>query len=139
VYQPGTEPLDLGIIHAFKCHYRKQLIQKTVVMTDGGPLQDATQIKLDVLSAMHFIAEGCRLVIPTIIKNYFLKCGFSNDVNSNDDRVVKLSEDEDDNWRSLQHVGVQFENYATCDSVVEVCGMPSVNQVLHQHLRSCGT
>jgi hypothetical protein len=27
--------LDLGIIHAFKCHYREQLIQKTVAMIDA--------------------------------------------------------------------------------------------------------
>jgi hypothetical protein len=38
------QPLDLGIIHAFKCHYRKQLIQKTVAVIDGGLLQVATQI-----------------------------------------------------------------------------------------------
>jgi hypothetical protein len=36
------QPLDLGVMHAFNCHYRKQLIQKTASMTDGGLLQDAT-------------------------------------------------------------------------------------------------
>jgi hypothetical protein len=40
------EPLDLGIIHAFKCHYRKELIQ-TVAMIEGGLLQDTTQMKLE--------------------------------------------------------------------------------------------
>jgi hypothetical protein len=53
-----SQALDSGIIHAFKCHYRKQMIRKTVVMTDGGLLQDAIQTKLDMLSAMHFIAEA---------------------------------------------------------------------------------
>jgi hypothetical protein len=48
---------DLGIINAFKCCYTKQLIQKTVAMTDWGLFQDVTQMKLDVLSAMRFIAE----------------------------------------------------------------------------------
>jgi hypothetical protein len=52
------QPLDMGAMHAFKCHYRKQLIQKTAAMTDGGLLQDATQMKLDVLSAICFIAEA---------------------------------------------------------------------------------
>jgi hypothetical protein len=53
------EPLDLGIIHAFKCcHYRKQLIRNTVAMIDGGLFQDAIQMKLHVLSLVLFIAEG---------------------------------------------------------------------------------
>jgi hypothetical protein len=34
------QPLDLGIIYAFKHHYRKQLFQKAVAMIDGGLLQD---------------------------------------------------------------------------------------------------
>jgi hypothetical protein len=52
------QPVYLGIIHAFKCYYRKQMIQKTAAMIDGVVLQDATQMKLDVLSAVHFIAEA---------------------------------------------------------------------------------
>jgi hypothetical protein len=47
----------LGIIHAFKCHYRKQVIQKTAAMIDGPVLQDATQMKLDVLCPMHFLQK----------------------------------------------------------------------------------
>jgi hypothetical protein len=70
------EPLDLGIIHAFKCYYRNQLIQKTVAMIDRGLLQDATQMKLDALSATHFIAEAWRLITPTTIKYSSVKCGF---------------------------------------------------------------
>jgi hypothetical protein len=61
-------------------------------------------------------------------------------VSSNDDSAVKLSEDEDDNWRSLQPLGVQFEDYTTRDSALEVYGLPSVDQVLDQCLRrSCRT
>jgi hypothetical protein len=90
-------------------------------MTDGEPLQDPTQMKLDVLSAMHFIAEAWRLVTLTIIKNSFVKCGFSNDhISGNDDSAVKLKEDD---WHSLQPLGVQFEDYTTCDSALEVCGI----------------
>jgi hypothetical protein len=29
---------------------------------------------------------------------------------------------------------VQFEDYTTCNSALEVCGIQSVNQVLDQHL-----
>jgi hypothetical protein len=91
------------------------------------------QMKLDVLSAMHFIAEAWKLITPTTIKNCFVKCGFSNDhVSSNDDNAVKLTEDEDDP-HSLHLLGVQFEDY-TCDSTPEFCGIQSVDQVLDQQL-----
>jgi hypothetical protein len=73
-------------------------------------------MKLDVLSAKHFIAEAWRLMTPTKLKNYFVKCSFSNDhVSSNDDST---SEDEHDDWQSLQPQGVQFEGYTTCDSAL---------------------
>jgi hypothetical protein len=56
------QPSDFEIIHAFKYHYSKYLIRKTVAMVDGRLLQDAAQMKLDVLSAIHFIAEAWRLI-----------------------------------------------------------------------------
>jgi hypothetical protein len=63
------QPLYLGIIHAFKCHYRKQLIRKTVAMIDGGLFRDAFMKKLDVLTALHFIVEAWGLVTHTAVKN----------------------------------------------------------------------
>jgi hypothetical protein len=89
-------------------------------------------MKLDVSSAMHFIAEAWTQITPTTTKNCFVKCGFSNDlVSSNDDTAVKLG--EDDNWHSLEPLGVQFEDH-TCDSGLDVCGIQTVDQVSDQHL-----
>jgi hypothetical protein len=82
---------------------------------------------MDVLSAMHLIAEPLRLVTPTTIKNCFVKCGFLIDhVSSNDASVVKLNEDKDDDWHSLQPHGMQSEDYPTCDGAPYVCGVWSV-------------
>jgi hypothetical protein len=53
---------DLGIINAFNCNYRKQLIQKTVAMMDTGLLQDATHMKTGVQSAVYFIGKAWRLI-----------------------------------------------------------------------------
>jgi hypothetical protein len=105
-------------MHAFKCNYRKQLIQKAVAMMDGRLLQDATQIEdgCAVYNALH----SRSLIIPTNIKNCFVKCGFSND--SNDDSAVKLSEDEEVDWHSLQSFSVLTEDYTTYNSALEVCG-----------------
>jgi hypothetical protein len=91
--------------------------------------------KLNVLSAVHFIAEAWRLTTPTTIKNCFVKCGFSIDhASSKDECAVKLDEDEENKLHSLQPPGVQFEDYQTCGSAPEVCGIQNVDQVLDQHL-----
>jgi hypothetical protein len=59
LYFSQLQSVYLGIMHAVKRHYRKQVIQKTAAMTD------AAQMKLDVLSAVHLIAEARRLITPT--------------------------------------------------------------------------
>jgi hypothetical protein len=48
-------------------------------MTNGRLFQDASCMKLDVLSAMHFIVEALKLIMPTTIKSCFAKCGFPVD------------------------------------------------------------
>jgi hypothetical protein len=60
-----------------------------------GLLQDTAQMKLDVLSAMHLIAEPWRLITPTSIKNCFVKCCYSVDhvTNSDNSRVKPTEED----------------------------------------------
>jgi hypothetical protein len=83
---------------------------------------------------MHFIAEDWRLVTPTAIKNCFVKYGFSNDhVSSNNDSALKLNENEEDDWHSLQPLGVQPEDNTTGNNAPEVCGTQSDDQVLDQH------
>jgi hypothetical protein len=103
-------------------------------MIGEGLLQDATQMKLDVLSAMRLIAEPWRLITPATIKNCVEKFVFSNDHVSRNDSALELCEDEEGDWHSIHSLGVQFEDYTTCDSALEVCDVQSVDQMLDQHL-----
>jgi hypothetical protein len=61
---------------------------------------------------MHFIAEAWRLITPTAIENYCVSHCFANDVNSNNDSALKLSENDDD-WHSSQPLEAQSEDYTT--------------------------
>jgi hypothetical protein len=73
-------------------------------------------MKLDVLPAMHLIAEAWRLMTPTTIKNCFVKCGISIDhVRSNDDSAVKLTGGEEDDWHvySLLECSLRTTQHAT--------------------------
>jgi hypothetical protein len=93
----------MEIIHAFERHYRRQCTSKTAATIDEGPLQDSTQMKLDVLSAMHLIAEPWGLITPTAINNCFVNRSFSIEhVISNHDTAVKLSEGVEEDWHSSQ-------------------------------------
>jgi hypothetical protein len=74
------------------------------------------------------------MITPTTIKNFIVKCDFWIERVRSNDSVVKLSEDEENDWHSLQPLGMQFEDYTTCDSGFEVCGILSVDQVLEQQV-----
>jgi hypothetical protein len=68
---------------------------------------------------VNFIAEAWRLITFSTFKNCFVKCGFSIDhVTRNYDSAVKHNEDEEDDWQSLQPLGMKFEDYTTCDSAL---------------------
>jgi hypothetical protein len=117
----------LGIIHSIKHHYRKQLIQKTAAKRKGR--------LLGCVVSSDIIAETWRLITTTTIKNCFVRYGFLIDHDSNNEAsAVKLSDDEEDDWQSFQPLGVQLEDYTTCDSALEVCGIQNVNHMLEQFL-----
>jgi hypothetical protein len=48
-------------------------------MIDGELLGDASKMKFNLLTALHFIAEAWRQTRQTTIENCPKKCGFSSD------------------------------------------------------------
>lgn len=67
------QPLDQGIIHAFKAEYRKILVRKQISAIERGvPLQ--TYIKsISILDVLHYIKRAWWLVKPETICNCFKK------------------------------------------------------------------
>jgi hypothetical protein len=71
-------------------------------MTDGGLLKNAACMKLDMSSAVHFIAQAWGLLTLTAIKNLFVKCGFLiGHVTSNDGNAVRVTEVKEDDQLSI--------------------------------------
>jgi hypothetical protein len=100
-------------------------------MIDGGLLQDFTYRIWNVLSAMHFTADTWGLISLTAIKKCFAHYGFPVDhVSSTDSVTLKFTEDEENDWHSLQPSGVWFEDYTTCASTPKICGVHTVSHVL---------
>jgi hypothetical protein len=95
--------LDVGISHAFKCQYRKQLIWKAVAMTDRELLGDASNMKINLLTALHFIAEAWTQITTITIESCFKKCDFSSDGEYNDVSNAVLNEQQKYIWCSMNH------------------------------------
>jgi hypothetical protein len=71
-------------------------------MLDWGLLENTACKKLDMSSALHFIAQAWGLLTPTTNKNCFVKCGFLiGHVTSNDDSAVRVTEVEEDDQLSI--------------------------------------
>jgi hypothetical protein len=79
-------------------------------------------MKMDVLSALHLIAEVWISITPTTIKSSFVKCGFLIDhAISNFDRVVTLTgEAENDRKLFKTSFELQSEEYSICDGAPKV-------------------
>jgi hypothetical protein len=66
----------------------------------------------------------------TAIKKCIARYGFPVDhVSSTDGVTLKFTEDEENDWHSLQPSGVWFEDY-TCASTLKICGVHTVNHML---------
>ena len=91
------QPLDVGIITAFKCKYRKRLLKYVIPRIDEG--KNASEIIQDVniAKAIHWLQVAWGDVSTETIINCFQKCGFGQEsVNSitNDNEI-------DDEFESL--------------------------------------
>ena len=90
-------------------------------------------MRINLFTALHFIAEAWRHITPTTIENCFKKCGFSADGEYIDVSNDVLNEQEKYDWCSLKPSGVEFDEYVSYDASVSVCGIRSVDQVMQDH------
>jgi hypothetical protein len=99
-------------------------------------LEHAACANSDILSAVHFKTKSWKLITMTADEYCFAKCSCPADTvcSSSSDNALTCNEDEENEWHSVQYLGVQFEDSMTCDSAVEVCGVQNVHQVLDQQL-----
>jgi hypothetical protein len=72
-------------------------------MIDRELLGDASKMKINLLTALHFIAEAWRQITPITIESCFKKCDFSSDGEYIDVSNDVLHEQEKDNWCSMNH------------------------------------
>lgn len=67
------QPLDMGIIHAFKAHYRQNIIRKQICFLEAGKKIEDFKKSIDILTALHIAKRAYWMVTPDTILNCFKK------------------------------------------------------------------
>ena len=118
--------MDQGVIRNLKCHYRKQVIQRQLRAVDTE-----TDIRINVLDAIHMMENVWRLVTATTIANCYRHAGFVTDIV---DVQTTDSDDPDDDipLAVLGRLanGVTFDHLATADEHLPVCADLSDNDIV---------
>ena len=80
------QPLDAGIIQSFKRKYQKKLMCYVITRMNDYLFASETVKSIDILQAITWVEDASKEVNVEAIKNYFAKCGITE----------QSSEDEDD-------------------------------------------
>jgi hypothetical protein len=103
-------------------------------MIDHKLLHDATLKKVNILDALHFIAESWRCVTHITIVNCFQKCRFNLNQTNDGEDVRELSRAENE-WGKLKP-HVSFQEYVSCDDNVVRCEVQTLEQMMDEKFTS---
>ena len=114
------QPLDQGIIKAFKCYYRKELAKKAVTeinVCDSSASSSVSSIakSVSLLDAMHYIKMSWDSVTKDTIKNCFLACEFKSKESQEIAATSEGKEEFDKDF--LQYVEID-ENLPTSSEIL---------------------
>ncbi|XP_049271361.1 tigger transposable element-derived protein 4-like [Rhipicephalus sanguineus] len=118
------QPMDQGVIRNIKAHYRARLLNCTVLCLDSGKAY-----KVDILAAIHMLAEAWKAVKPETIANCFRHAGFG---------AAEEAEADDLDVRDLRSGGVDvpamvtFRDFTGADDDVVSCAEPTEDEILRQ-------
>ena len=119
------QPLDAGIIQSFKTKHRKKLMRYVIARINDDLTASEIAKGIDILQAITWVADSWKVSVETI-KNWFAKCGITDQIGQDEDDLV------DEEFNSLFNEFVDpkcdmtAEEYADFD--VETCSsLPPIN------------
>lgn len=71
----STQPLDQGIIHAIKVHYRKQVVKRLICLMETVSNVSELINSINCLNAIQWVKESIEKLPPTVVPNCFRKAG----------------------------------------------------------------
>ena len=113
------QPLDQGVIHSFKAHYRKNLIALMISKLEKG--EDFLPNDVNLLKAMEMIVSALDSVSAQTIRNCFIKAKFNIHSSATE---ITFSEEPSDDWEEIwsqlkdkSSVGFDtYQNYVLVDN-----------------------
>ena len=96
------QPMDQGVIHSLKAHYRRKLLTKMIAARDEGQAFNIT-----LLDALHYIQAACGAVAKSTLVNCFKKSGFNCTSEREDEGTEAVESEIERQLRYLQHFGVR--------------------------------
>ncbi|XP_043475654.1 tigger transposable element-derived protein 6-like [Leptopilina heterotoma] len=107
------QPLDQGIIHAFKRHYRTQVVKHALKCIEENSNQD-----INVLHAMRFARKAWFAITDVTIKNCFKKAGFWNEEGYGPEESLVETVPSNEEWNTLvadETNVITFEDFVRVD------------------------
>nr|XP_054919816.1 tigger transposable element-derived protein 6-like [Dermacentor andersoni] len=126
------QPMDQAVIQALKARFRKGLLQRMLVCMNQNK-----EYKVDILGAIHLIADAWRQLTANTIANCFRRAGFfSSDQASNlqdlrecDGRDA-LERQEVVEQCALKEIHLDFDEYVHIDGDVVTCAENAVESTV---------
>ena len=120
------QPLDAGIIRAFKLKYRKLLIKYVISRVDENMRAPDIIKAVDILKVIGWVKSAWEEVTPDTIKHCFEKCGFPTE----DYAAVSLDFDEE--FQTLFNeisADCSVDEYLDADNSTATCEEVDANKV----------
>ena len=121
------QPMDQGVIRAFKAHYRRQLVQH--IIASVGSAHSADNIVITALDAVCWIDLAWKNIKESTLQNTFKQAGFevpiacpdsiaSEILSIDEDIVPQEKECLDDLAKVLKHVNIGGDIMSAADFIV---------------------
>ena len=120
------QPLDAGIIRAFKLKYRKLLIKYVISRVDENMRAPDIIKAVDILKVIGWVKSAWEEVTPDTIKHCFEKCGFPTE------NYEALSSDFDEEFQALFNeisADCSVDEYLDADNSTATCEEVDANKV----------
>lgn len=113
------QPLDGGIIKAFKGYYRKLMVKQLLAIVNSGKTIEPNSITL--LIAIHMIRDAWNEIKVSTIENCFKKCGFDKNGVEDECEVDHEFIEYWDTASRILDINIDFNEFVECDDEVAVC------------------
>jgi hypothetical protein len=120
------QPLDQGIIRAFKVHYRQKIVRQQLLALEKELSLQQFAKTITVLEAMKLIEQSWRLVTPTTIQNCYRKAGFAKAAEEGEELEVEGAVVQ------LQIPENEFNDYVECDATLDCYGELSADDIVNE-------